>query len=220
MSDERLDRVLDAAYACFTRHGVRRTTMDDIAVAAGMSRPAVYQYVRNKEDAFRRLTGRLLDAVLAAAQRAYGQPGPLAEHLCGVLAPKLELTLRLYRDSPHAAELLGSDARVAGDLVAAFDERMRALLVAAVSEAAGRGEIALPPPPAGSAAAAADVAEVALALTRGLEADLTDAERTRSRLRLGISLLVAGLSTLAWAGASAGGEHVPAHRSTTHRRTS
>ena len=32
MSDEeRVGAILDAAYVCFTRHGVRRTTMDDIA---------------------------------------------------------------------------------------------------------------------------------------------------------------------------------------------
>jgi AcrR family transcriptional regulator len=227
MSAERLDRVLDAAYACFTRHGVRRTTMDDIAVAAGISRPAVYQYVRNKDDAFRRLTRRLLDGVLAAARRGPGEPGSLADRLYAVLAPKLELTLTLYRDSPHAAELLGSDARVAADLVAEFDEAMRALLVAALAGAAERGEVVLGP--GGSTSArpadvagpagdpAADVAEVALALTRGLEADPSDAERARQRLRLGICLLVAGLSP---AGSPAGGSGRPAHRSTTHRRTS
>jgi TetR/AcrR family transcriptional regulator len=52
-----VDQILDAAYECLNRHGVLKTTMDDIAKAAGMSRPAVYQYVRNKEDVFRRLAG-------------------------------------------------------------------------------------------------------------------------------------------------------------------
>ncbi len=62
MADDRLDQILDAAYASFTRHGVKRTTMDDIASAAGMSRPSVYQYVRGKDDAFRRLAQRLSTA--------------------------------------------------------------------------------------------------------------------------------------------------------------
>jgi len=39
VSEARLERVLDAAYQCFTRHGVRKTTMDDIAAAAGMCPP-------------------------------------------------------------------------------------------------------------------------------------------------------------------------------------
>lgn len=66
-SAPRLDHVLDATYACLTRHGVRRTTMDDIAREAGMSRSAVYQYVRNKDDAVRRLAARLH---LQATERA------------------------------------------------------------------------------------------------------------------------------------------------------
>ncbi|MFF3326299.1 helix-turn-helix domain-containing protein [Streptomyces sp. NPDC002889] len=40
----RLDQVLDAAYETFTKHGVRRTTMEDIARTADMSRAAVHQY--------------------------------------------------------------------------------------------------------------------------------------------------------------------------------
>src|SRR5687768_15052544 len=105
MSEERLEQILDAAYACFTRHGVRRTTMDDIAAAAGMSRPAVYQYVRNKDDAFRRTAERMFARALAGARAAAADGGPLAERLTAVCAVKLGLTLRVWRDSPHAAEL-------------------------------------------------------------------------------------------------------------------
>lgn len=47
MSTDRLDEVLDAAYGCLTRYGVRRTTMDDIATTMGVARSAVYQYVRS-----------------------------------------------------------------------------------------------------------------------------------------------------------------------------
>jgi AcrR family transcriptional regulator len=31
LSSDRLSEALDGAYVCFTRHGFRRTTMDDIA---------------------------------------------------------------------------------------------------------------------------------------------------------------------------------------------
>ncbi|WP_435865480.1 helix-turn-helix domain-containing protein [Streptomyces spectabilis] len=58
MAADRLPEVLDATYACLSRYGVRRTTMDDIAREMGVSRSAVYQYVRGKEDAVRRLGWR------------------------------------------------------------------------------------------------------------------------------------------------------------------
>ncbi|WP_329142606.1 TetR/AcrR family transcriptional regulator [Streptomyces sp. NBC_01456] len=49
---DRIDEVLATACTCLTRYGVRRTTMDDIAIEKGVSRAAIYPYVRNKEASF------------------------------------------------------------------------------------------------------------------------------------------------------------------------
>jgi AcrR family transcriptional regulator len=180
--DERLEKILNAAYACFTRHGVRRTTMDDIARQAGMSRPAVYQYVRNKEDAFRRLTVRLLDTALTEAGIAIRAPGDLAGQLTGALEAKLRLLAGVWRDSPaHAAELLGVDARLSAELIDTFDAAMRDLLGTAI--ATGRPGVD----------DAGEIAELLMAFTRGLEADLSDPDVAARRLRHGATLIVAGL---------------------------
>jgi TetR/AcrR family transcriptional regulator len=184
MSTERLPQILDAAYDCFTRHGVRRTTMEDIAAAAGVSRSAAYQYVRNKNDAFRQLATRLFDATLADAATAVATHDDLASKLTAALTAKLGLTLRLWRDSPHAAELLGVNVQLAADLNTAFTVALRDLLTAAVA--------ASPQTPAGTDAA--EIAELALALTRGLEAQLDDPDLPVRQLRHGVALLVAGLT--------------------------
>lgn len=182
MDGERIEKILNAAYTCFTRHGVRRTTMDDIAREAGMSRPAVYQYVRNKQDAFRRLTQRLLDRTLAEARTAAETDGPLADRLTAVLETKIALARNLWRDSPaHAAELLGEDARLSADLIDGCTEGMRELLTEAMGDTVPRPD-------------AAEFAEVLLALARGIEADLSDPEAPVRRLRRGVEWLVAGLS--------------------------
>lgn len=184
LEDERLDQILDAAYACFTRHGVRRTTMDDIAREAGISRPGVYQYVRNKQDAFRRLTTRLLDASLSDARSTATARGDLAERLTGVLEVKLRLTAGVWRDSPaHAAELLGVDSRQSADLLEAYETAMCELLTSVIT--AARPDL----PRAG----ADEVAQLLLAFTRGLEADLTDPQAPIRRLRHGVALFVAGM---------------------------
>ncbi|MFE7751873.1 TetR/AcrR family transcriptional regulator [Streptomyces sp. NPDC057428] len=194
LEDERLKLILDAAYACFTRHGVRRTTMDDIAREAGMSRPGVYQYVRNKEDAFRRLASRLLDGALTEARDAVDSHESLRDRLTAVLEAKLGLALRLWRDSPaHAAELLGADTRLSVEQVQAYNTAMRDMLAEAVTaEHAG--------------ADANEVAELLLALTRGLEADLGDAAAPVRRLRNGVALFVAGLDDTN--GRPAGNNHI------------
>ncbi len=181
MSDERLTLILDAAYTCFTHHGVRRTTMDDIARQAGMSRPSVYHHVRNKEDAFRRLTTRLLDTALAGARSAVEVPGGLEVRLAGVLEAKLGLAVTLWQDSPaHAAELLGIDARLSADQVDEYNTAMRDLLARAI--AATHPDVD-----------ATDIAELLLAFTRGLETDLSDPDAPVRRLRHGVALFVAGL---------------------------
>ncbi len=200
MEEERLTLILDAAYTCFTRHGVRRTTMDDIAREAGMSRPGVYQYVRNKEDAFRRLATRLLDGALAEAHEAITAEGTLCTRLTAALEVKLGLAVRLWRDSPaHAAELLGVDTRLSAEQVAAYNTGMRDLICAALST--GRPE-----------AEALEVAELLLAFTRGLEADLTDPGIPARRLRHGVALLITGLDHRT---DRCGGTPTPEHRKDT-----
>jgi TetR/AcrR family transcriptional regulator len=191
MSEDRVERILDAAYQCFTRHGVRKTTMDDIAAAAGMSRPAVYQYVRNKEDAFRRLAERIFGRALDRAREAAAGPGTLTQRLDRILAVKLAVTQGLVRESPHAGELLGENSRIAADLDRAFMDEMVRLLTGTIIGAAAEAGLAL------TDENAREVAELALALTRGLEADLSDPDRPRERLRNGVALLVAGLAAAA-----------------------
>ncbi|GAX54555.1 TetR/AcrR family transcriptional regulator [Streptomyces olivochromogenes] len=126
MAADRLDEVLDAAYDCLTRYGVRRTTMDDIASTMGVSRSAVYPYVRGKDDVFHLLAGRLHERALGRAGEAAAECGaPHAERVRGVLAAKLGLVVQLAGDSPHTAELLDEKARLFGDICHAFVGELR-----------------------------------------------------------------------------------------------
>ena len=43
-------RICTAAFACFKRKGIERTTMSDVAREAGITRPTLYKYFRNKGD--------------------------------------------------------------------------------------------------------------------------------------------------------------------------
>jgi AcrR family transcriptional regulator len=44
------ERIVRAAYKCFERFGVERTSIEDIAREAGVTRPTVYRYFRSKVD--------------------------------------------------------------------------------------------------------------------------------------------------------------------------
>jgi AcrR family transcriptional regulator len=156
MSEDRLTGVLDAAYTCLTKYGVRRTTMDDIAGEAGISRSAVYLQVRNKDDAFRRLAERLHQQALDRARRAAAADAPPAARIREILVAKLDLVLALVGDSPHAAELLDSKARLFGDICHSFTAELRTILVDQFTRA--------------GAAHPEQAADIAITLVLGLEA--------------------------------------------------
>ncbi len=158
MSGDRLTEILDATYECLTRYGIRRTTMDDIATTVGVSRSAVYQYVRNKDDAVRRLVERLHRRALDRAAEVAAAERDSADRVRGILAVKLDLVLDLAGDSAHTAELLDAKARVYGDICTDFTTRLHRLLTDVFRDA---GPTELPP---------ADAADVAIALVVGLEA--------------------------------------------------
>jgi AcrR family transcriptional regulator len=58
-----LDRVLDAALDCFTRRGLRATTMADVADAAGVSRVWVHRLVGSRDDLVHAVLAREVERV-------------------------------------------------------------------------------------------------------------------------------------------------------------
>jgi AcrR family transcriptional regulator len=52
MGDDKRSRILTAALSVFLKYGFRRVNMNDIAQAAGVSRPALYVLFKNKEAIF------------------------------------------------------------------------------------------------------------------------------------------------------------------------
>ena len=61
------DAVYDAASVVFAQYGFRRTTMNDIAKSAGISRPALYLMFENKEALFQGLAAHRLDQAIDSA---------------------------------------------------------------------------------------------------------------------------------------------------------
>jgi TetR/AcrR family transcriptional regulator len=175
----RLDEVLDAAYVCLRRSGVRRTSMDDIARQLGTSRTTLYQYVRSTDDAFQRLAQRFLDGALAASRQALESDEPLPRRVARALEVKLDLTARVSRDAPeHAAEFLGEHARLSAGMTATYQESLRELLCAALAQHTAIGD-------------PQDRSDVLLALTRGLEQGA--AADSFRLLRVGVDLILSDL---------------------------
>ena len=151
--------------------------MEDIAAASGMSRAAVYQYVRNKDDAFRSLAIRLHQQALEHARAAAAGAGTPELRIREVLGAKLELVLGLLTDSPHTAELLDAKGRLFGDICSQFTIDIADILAELFSEA----QITAQSP--------RQAADIAVALVAGLESRPDAAQL----LRPAASALIDGL---------------------------
>ncbi len=73
--------ILRAAERCIQRHGIRKTTMDDIAREAKISRPSVYRYFSDREDLLLALMNDHSRALIDKAVRFIDQYPTLEEGL-------------------------------------------------------------------------------------------------------------------------------------------
>ncbi len=69
-SDEKRSRLLDAALATFVRFGFRKTSMEEVARAADVSRQTLYLHFATKEDLFRAAVAHAMEVGLDMAARA------------------------------------------------------------------------------------------------------------------------------------------------------
>lgn len=176
------DPLLKAAFDAFARFGYRRTTMSDVAEAAGMSRPAVYLRVANKEELLRQVATAVLDASLDRAAAAAYSGAALELRVDGVLQAKLLMTVELAAVSPHAVELLDAYHRLSAEESVRYRRSLETLL-SGLFRTAGA-----------PARRCADLAAVLVSAVDGLEQDLSDPPRTQELLTELVRTTVAGLS--------------------------
>lgn len=137
-------RILEAASQCFAQRGFSKTTVEDVARAAGVSKGLVYHHFRGKPE----LLEILLDQTLAAWSEASNVTSHLAK--TGSIRRAIEIMLTeslefarqnplmhaLFQLDPHVVLGLGSSATVRRTV-----EQSRARLAEAIQAGIASGEI-------------------------------------------------------------------------------
>ena len=122
---EKQDLILDAALNVFSLHGFRGATIDQIAEAAGMSKPNLLYYFASKEEIHRRLLTSMLDLWLDPLRELDSDGDPMPE-IRSYIRRKLEMARDYPRESrlfanemlqgaPHAIDVLEGELRVLVD---------------------------------------------------------------------------------------------------------
>jgi len=81
MAGDTRERILDVATELFLHYGYKRTTVDEIATAAGISKGSVYLHFNSKEAVFGVASQRICGRVLAIMSQIAGTDEPLEERI-------------------------------------------------------------------------------------------------------------------------------------------
>lgn len=131
------DRILDAALRVFRRHGFRRSSIEQAAEEAGLTRQALYHHFRSKEALFRAVLERLyaiaLAAEAAAAREAGQSDAELADILMAQIGARLGALFAALHGSPHLEELTTEHHAQALDLYQAYSTRFTAEIAGTIA---------------------------------------------------------------------------------------
>jgi TetR/AcrR family transcriptional regulator len=128
---EKRDLILEAALDVFSLHGFRGATIDQIAEAAGMSKPNLLYYFPRKEEIHKRLMAEMLDIWLDPLRHMNSDGDPIPE-IRSYIRRKLEMSRDFPRQSRlFANEMLQGAPRIVdmleGDLKALVDEKAKVI---------------------------------------------------------------------------------------------
>ena len=108
--------VLETAYIVFTRHGFRKTSIEDIAKAAGISRQGIYLHFKNKDEIFSASVRKALDDGLRVTDTIFDDDrSTLEEKLFKALDERFGRHVGLR--FPEASDLVAQSERILGDSV-------------------------------------------------------------------------------------------------------
>ncbi|WP_246730164.1 TetR/AcrR family transcriptional regulator [Nitratireductor mangrovi] len=140
---DRRTRILEGAMKVFLAYGFQRTTMDDIARAADLSRPALYLVFRNKGDIYRAIATGFFRDSLAKAQLALAGDDGFAARLSRAIDDGLLEIMAPILASEHGAEILDMKNSLAADLMAEWRQGFAGLMAAAISAEADARQVDL-----------------------------------------------------------------------------
>jgi AcrR family transcriptional regulator len=126
--DPSLDPFLDAAARCFARHGISRTSVQDIAADLKVNRATVYRQVGNVDSVVRLLLARDLNRLLGTLPVLLATPlGP------NTIVALIDGVVVFAREHPVLAKVLRDEPELIGPFLVADHDELVGRITAAVA---------------------------------------------------------------------------------------
>jgi AcrR family transcriptional regulator len=177
----RREHVLQVALVTFARYGYKKTSMEDVARAADISRPGLYFLFNSKQNLFRAAVTQALDDDLVAAQRTLADGGrPLGDRL--IEAFDLWTGRYIGPMAKDVAILIETNPELLGPIVTAYPTRFAEMVTDAV--AAGL--------PSDRSAMAGDLAGTLLSTAIGIKQQASTRPEFVARMTIAVNIFLAG----------------------------
>src|SRR5258706_6770834 len=136
-SSPQREAILMAAAPIFLRYGFKKTSMDDVARAAGVSRQGLYLYFDTKDLLFRDALQHLMSHLISAARAAAEDRNlSLRDSLLGALEA-VNCSAFHNASREDALELLQSAQSAAGALLVQSERDLMGIAAALLADAGG-----------------------------------------------------------------------------------
>ncbi|MBV8036392.1 TetR/AcrR family transcriptional regulator [Roseateles sp.] len=182
MRTDKEQQVIQAAYGVFFRYGFARTTMGDLAKAAGMSRPALYLVYPGKGEVFQAVVEWMSDSLLASIESSLKPDWSLERKLTHVLELSVAQPYEQVKANPDAQDLLALDSQMPA-LESAYG-KLQAYL---------EGLLEGPMKQSGRKGSASDLARTLMSAMRGFKLVAADAKDLRRLMAMQVGLVTAAL---------------------------
>jgi AcrR family transcriptional regulator len=131
LADPRRCALLDAALAVFTRYGYQKTSMDEVARSAHLSRQGLYLHFANKEELFQAAIQNALENSSGAAVAALTSAStPLGQRLVRAFDEWLGRYIGIM--GGDASDLIEATNRLSGTMLTQYEEVFAAAVTKAI----------------------------------------------------------------------------------------
>jgi AcrR family transcriptional regulator len=173
----RRDQVLESALRTFARFGYRKTSMEEVAREARISRPGLYFLFSSKQELFRAAATRALECDLAAAERVLADSErPLRSRLVEAFDRWAGRYVGPARDVMGVIE---QNPDLLGGIVETAPVRFRQSVTDAIAQVTDRQS-------------ATDIAQTLISTSLGLKHQADTRDSYLARLAVAVRLLVPG----------------------------
>ena len=186
----RRQTILASAWEVFAAYGFRRTSMQDIADKAGISRPALYLEFSNKTDIFRGLAKSIFQQNIVEAEELFTNDAPLKDKLLQTLIISFSDFYQHIENTPHGEELLSIKTELAGDIYLDWLDDIKSTICDGIKKACEAGNVDI----GNSGVNADEIASIIIYTMHGSKSRQTSEVELRKRAENVVSLVMAALS--------------------------